>query len=159
MPAGNKAEATEMFLHHDLSLLDALRDFDLLIAGQQRHLPHLLEIHPHWVIENIDFGGRSTLFFLFLIIGLFFAVPVAIHFGRLDDIDLQSAQTRENQVQFVGVSDSLRQRLVEIVEREITLFFREFDQLPNSGLNFSRRIQTKHAECRDRARPVVVRLD
>ena len=108
MPAGNKAEATEMFLHHPFSLLNSLRDLDFLVSSQQRNLPHLLQIHPHRVIQNINLGCRSAFFFLFLLVDVFFAVPVPVNFGGLNDVDLQAAQTRENQIEFIGVGDSLR---------------------------------------------------
>ena len=106
MTLGNKSETAKMLLHHGLGLLDALRDFDLLVAGQQRHLPHLLQIHSHRVVQNINFRWHSAFLFVLFIIDIFFAVPVAVHFRRLDDVDLQATETRENQIQFVGVGDS-----------------------------------------------------
>ncbi len=108
MPAGNKAEAAEMFLYHPFSLLNSLRDLDFLISSQQRNLPHLLQIHPHRVIKNINLRCRSAVFFLFLLIDVFFAVPISVNFGGLNDVDFQAAQTRENQIKFIGVGDSLR---------------------------------------------------
>ena len=108
MAAGNKAEATEMFLHHRFSLLNSLRDLDFLVPGQQRNLPHLLQIHAHRIIQNINLGGRSAFFFLFLLIDVFFAIPVPVNFGGLNDVDLQTAQTRENQIEFIGIGDSFR---------------------------------------------------
>jgi len=98
-----------MFLYHPFSLLNSLRDLDFLVSSQQRNLPHLLQIHPHRVIKNINFGCRSgVFFFFFLLVDVFFAVPVPVNFGGLNDVDLQTAQTRENQIEFVGVGDSLR---------------------------------------------------
>ena len=40
---------------------------------------------------------RSGLFFLFLLIGVFFAVLVPVNFGRLDDVDLHTAKACEDQ--------------------------------------------------------------
>jgi hypothetical protein len=97
-----------MFLHHPFSLLNSLRDLDFLVSGQQRNLPHLLQIHPHRVIQNIDLGCRSAVFFLFFFVDVFFAVPVPVNLGGFNDVDLQPAKTRENQIEFVGVGDSFR---------------------------------------------------
>ena len=91
MATRNKTEASQMPLHHRFSLLDPLRDFDFLVSGQQWNLPHLLKVHPHRVIQNINLRCRSTFFLLFFVIDIFFAIPVAIHLGGLDDVDLQAA--------------------------------------------------------------------
>jgi hypothetical protein len=32
--------------------LDALGDFDFLLARQQRHLAHLLEVHAHRIVDD-----------------------------------------------------------------------------------------------------------
>ena len=48
--------------------LDPLGNLHFLLARQQRHLAHLLEIHPHRVIENVEL--RFRLFF-FLFVGSF----------------------------------------------------------------------------------------
>ena len=52
----DKTEAIDVLLHHVFGFLDPLGYLHFLLAGQQRHLPHLLEIHPHRVIENIELG-------------------------------------------------------------------------------------------------------
>ena len=150
MTPSNKPETVKMLLHHGFSLLNALRDFDLLVAGQQRHLPHLLQIHPYRVIQDINLCWHPAFLFVLLIINVFLAVPVAIHFGRFDDIDLQATQTRENQIQFVGVGNAFGQGFVQIVEREMALFLCQLDKFPNARLNFDGRIQTGNAESRHR---------
>ena len=43
----------EGVLSFELGVLDALGNFDFLLAGQQRHLAHLLEIHADGIIENV----------------------------------------------------------------------------------------------------------
>src|SRR5262245_30836632 len=108
MSAGNKTEATKMSLNHPFSLLNSLRDLDFLVSGQQRNLSHLLQIHAHGVIQNINLGCCPALLLLFVIVDVFFAVPVSVNLRGLNDVDLQTTQTRENQIEFVGVGNSLR---------------------------------------------------
>ena len=107
----DKTEAIDVLQHHVFGFLDALGYFDFLFAGQERHLAHLLEIHPHWVVQDIDLGFGS-LFLFQILLCVFFAVLVTIDFRRFDNVDLQPTQPREDKVQFIGVSDSLGQRLV-----------------------------------------------
>ena len=118
--------------------LDPLGNLHFLLAGQQRHLAHLLEIHPHRVVENIEL--RFGLLFLFLFLGIFLAVLVTIDLGRFDDVDLHPAQPGQNGVELIRVGDALGQRLVQVVEREIALFLRQLDQLANAALQFNRRV-------------------
>jgi hypothetical protein len=133
---GDEAEPIDQPLHHDLGLFDPLGNFHFLLAGQQRHLAHLLEIHPHRVVEDVELR-LGLLLFLFL--GVLLAILVAIDLGRLDDVDLHPAQTRQDCIELIGVADVGRQRFIEIVEREITLFLGELDQLPNAALHIAAR--------------------
>ena len=50
----DKTEAIDVLLHHVFGFLDPFGNFYFLFPGQQRDLAHLLEIHPHRVIQNID---------------------------------------------------------------------------------------------------------
>src|SRR3954452_6271937 len=52
--AGDKAEPVHALLHHVLGFFDPLGYLHLLLAGQKRNLTHLLEIHPHRVVQNIE---------------------------------------------------------------------------------------------------------
>ena len=77
-------------------------------------------------------------FFLFLF-GIFFDVLVTVHFGRLNDVDLEFAQAHQDQIEFVRVGHVRRQRLVQIVESEVALFFGQLDQFANARLGVARR--------------------
>ena len=99
-----------MLLHHVFGFLDSLGNLHFLFARQERHLAHLLEIHPHRIIQNIELGlGLLFLFFLFRV---FFSVLVTIDLRRFDNIDLHSPQPREDEIEFIGVGDPFRQCLV-----------------------------------------------
>ena len=60
--------------------------------------------------------------FFFFLVGILLDVLVTIDLGRFDDVDLHSAQSGQNGVELVRIRDPFRQRLVQIIEGEITLF-------------------------------------
>ncbi len=99
--------------------LDALGDFHLLFARQQRHLSHLLEIHPHRVVERI----QPIRVFL-LGIGSF----DAIHLRLIHDFDFKRAQLGKYLVQNFRGRGIFRQHLVEVVVGQMPLFPREADE-------------------------------
>src|SRR5438552_971609 len=90
----SKAEAIQNTLYLHLGLLDAFGDFYLLFTCEQGHLPHLFEIHAHWVIKNIKLA--VLLFILFLFFVWIFFVLNAIYFRRFDDVNLHSTQLPDN---------------------------------------------------------------
>ena len=69
-----------------LGFLDPLGNLHFLLAGQQRDLAHLLEIHPDRVVQDIELGFGLFLFLLF--VGVFLAVLVTIDVRGIDDVDL-----------------------------------------------------------------------
>ena len=77
MGASNEAKLIEAPLHRLLGFLDALGYFDFLLPGQQRHLAHLFQVHPHRIVEDIELRLRL---FLFLLFDLFFPVLIAVDF-------------------------------------------------------------------------------
>ena len=137
MRAGDKTESMDVLLHHVFGFLDPFGNFDFLFAGEQRDLTHLLEIHAHGIIENIELRFALLLLLFFLLLIVLFPVFVTVDLGCFDDVDLHPAQSREDGVEFIGVGDTFRQGVVQVVEGEVTLFFRELDQLTNAALNFS----------------------
>ena len=49
-----EAEAVNDAFDLVLRLFDALGNFHLLLARQQRDLAHLLEVHPHRVVQDVQ---------------------------------------------------------------------------------------------------------
>ena len=70
--ARGEAEAVEVLLHHRLGVLDALGNFDFLLAGEQRDLAHLLEVHPDRIVEDVEL--RVGL----LLVGKLLLLPAAV---------------------------------------------------------------------------------
>ena len=87
MGARNKAKATNVLVHHPFGLFNPFGYFDFLFPGQKRDLAHLLEIHPHRVVQNINLGFGSLFLFFFLVC-VFLTVLVAIHLRRFNNVDL-----------------------------------------------------------------------
>ena len=115
-----EAEAVNDAFDLVLRLFDALGDFDLLLARQQRDLAHLLEVHPHRVIQNV----QTPLVFVFLRLRLLDAV----HFGLVNDLDLQDAQLAVKIVQFLGRNDRVGQGVVDVGVSQVALLLGQADQ-------------------------------
>ena len=93
-------------LHFELGLLDALGNLDLLFAGEQGDLPHLLEVHADRIIQDVEFAIRFLVLFFF-----FFAVLAnlldSVDIRRINDLDLHGAELGDNQFYAVRVVDAL----------------------------------------------------
>ena len=114
-----KAEAVNDFADFVLGGFDALGNFHLLLARQQGHLPHLFEIHPHRVVENIQPVGV-------VLVG--FGGFDAIHLRLVHDFDFQCAELGKKFVQFLRRGAVFRQDIVDVVVGQMPLFPREADQ-------------------------------
>jgi len=114
-----EAEAVNDFADFVLGGFDALGNFHLLLARQQGHLPHLLEIHPHRVVENIEPVGV-------LLVG--FGGFDAVHLGLVHDFNFQRAEFRKKVVQSLRRGAVFRQGIVDVVIGQMSLFPREADQ-------------------------------
>ena len=141
---GDETKFMEMLNRADFRLLDPLGNLHLLLPGEQRHLPHLAQIHPDRIVEDIQFLGFLLDHRLagFLVPCGFF---ITINFAGLDDIDLEIPQEDEHALDLFGLIDRLRQGLVQIVKREVALFPGQLDQLPQLLLLFRALGQTSHA--------------
>ena len=85
MGRSGESKTVNVLLHHVFRFFDPLGDLHLLLARQKRHLPHLFEIHPDRIIQNIQLG----LGFFFLLVVVFFDFFMPIDVGGFDDVDFQ----------------------------------------------------------------------
>ena len=134
---GGEAEAVDDPARLRFGGLDALANLHLLLAGQQRHLAHLAQIHPHRVIQNIVAAA------FLLVVGL--GRPAPLHLGGVDDLDLQVAQLGEDLVQVGGRDDIVGQGVVEIVVGQMALLLGQAQEV----FDFLRKVQARLA--RDQA--------
>ena len=80
---GHKAHAIDDVLHPDFGIFNPFGNFDLLLAGQQGDLAHLLEIHADGIVEDIEpavglFVLLGFFFFLFLFARRLVGIDVAL---------------------------------------------------------------------------------
>ena len=132
--ARGEAEAVEVLLHHALGVLDALGNFDFLLAGQQRHLAHLLEVHADGIVQDVELGVGLLLVGEFLFLPGRGGLLVAVDLGRVDDVDLEVAQEHDDGFKFLGIIDALRDRLIQIVPGEIALVLGQLDEVAQALL-------------------------
>ncbi len=118
----------------DLQLtgFDLLGDRDLLLAREERHAAHLLEVHPNRigsVAEGALLGlGRLGLRLGRLRLG-FSLRGEAFLLHRLDDLDVHVAEHRHHAVELFGCRAFARDRLVDFRVGEVASLLTEIDQL------------------------------
>ena len=123
---GDEAKAVQVAQDIVFCGLDALGDLDLFLAGQQRGQPHLLEIHAHGVVEDVEFGVRLLRHRLRILVADFLD---AIDLGGVDDIELHAVEAREDFLHDFGLDHVAWQCLVDVVEGEVALLLGEFDEV------------------------------
>ena len=95
-------------------LLNPLADFHLLLPGQQRHLAHLPQIHPHGVIQNIE-PAR-------LIVFAQVRRSAPVHLRRINNVNLEVAEFGQHLIQVFGGHDVVGQGIVDVVVGQVALF-------------------------------------
>ena len=128
----DETEAMDVRLHLLFGFLDPLGNLHFLLARQQRHRAHLLQIHPHRIVEDVEL----RLGFFLLFVRVLLPVLEAVDLGGLDNVDLEFAQPLQDEIELFRVGQLRRQRLVQVVESEVALFLRELDQLAGARLGF-----------------------
>ena len=113
-------------------VLDALGNFDFLLARQQRHLAHLLEVHADRVVQDVQPG----LVLLFLRLRLLDPV----HLGLVNDLDFEIAELDVDLVQVLRGDDSFREGVVDIAVGQVTLLLGQADQFLDFEREFGGRI-------------------
>ena len=99
-------------------LLDALADLDFLLAGEQRHLAHLVHVHPHRVVQDLQPG--VFLFFRFRRLG-------ALDFGVVNDLDVEVAQLGIELIQILR-RQTVGQDVVDVVVGDVAVLVRQVQQ-------------------------------
>ena len=123
-----------------LPSLDPLGELDLALACQQRHRPHLAQIHPGRVVGLVDRARRQ----IQLDVVHSFATPVVllvrpVRLFRADDLDAGVAEGGEQLRQRVGRGDVGREQLVHLVIEQVPLLLAELDELPDFVVCFFER--------------------
>ena len=120
---GGEAEAVNEALHLDLGLLDALADLDFLFAREQRHLAHLVHVHPHRVVQNFQAGVLVR----FLLLRRF-RLPGALGLGLVhDDFHVETAQLGQQRVQILR-AEVVRQHVVDVVVGDVAVLLGQVQQ-------------------------------
>src|SRR5450631_1157430 len=129
--------------HAPLAVLDPLGDLDLALTGEQRHRPHLAQVHAHRVVGLrvavgvflflglfLLGGRRGFLFVFFFALGLGVLALLDLDLGRrVDDLDPLAREGRQPVVHLVGRNDVLRHVLVDLVVGQKALGLPHRDEL------------------------------
>ena len=123
-----------------LAALDAPRNLDLALAGEQRHRAHLAQVHADGIVRLVQRAGREIELHLLAALG----GPVELLFLEIrllgvDDLDPRAAERIEQVVELVRRGDLGRQQFVDLVVQQIALFFPDGNQLPDFVVFFFNR--------------------
>ena len=100
MLLGGEAQAVQDALDLKFGSLDSLGNLHLLLTGQQRHLPHLLEVHANRIVQNVQpafFGLARRLDRLL----------AGCRVQLLNNLHFKTFQLGENLIQFLGAHQLL----------------------------------------------------
>ena len=161
---GDERRARNRLDDGELSALDAAGDFDLALAGEQRHRAHLAEVHADGIVGLVERTGREVELELLGALGgpveAFFVPEILLI--RVDDLDAGAAEGIEEVVELVRRGDFRRQQLVHLVVQEVALLLADRDELPHFVVSFLDRQVRVLARGRGRGRArsgrVVTRL-
>ena len=118
-----------------MTALDALGDFHFAFAREQRHGPHLAQIHAHRVVGFFQSAGGEVEFDVlgafFCILEFFIERGGGRRLGAFQHVDSLRTNRGQQIVKVVGTVHVMRYEVVDLVIREISLLFAGVDQLFN----------------------------
>src|SRR5579863_7436553 len=119
--------------HANLSTLDALGDFHFAFAREQGHGAHLAQIHADGVVGFFQSSGCEVEFDVlgafFNILEFFIERGRGRQFGAFQHVDALRTNGGQQIVQVVGRVHVMRYEVIDLVIREVSLFFACVDQL------------------------------
>ncbi len=118
----------EVFRNFDLCIFDPFGNFHFLLAGEQRDLAHLFEIHADGIVEDVEL---LVCLDLFLVAVAFITLLVfePIDLRGVDDVELHVAEALHDRLDVIGIDEVVGEDLVDVIVGEIFLLLSEFDKL------------------------------
>ena len=115
-----------------LPALDALGDFHLALAREQRHGAHLAQVHAHRIVGLLQRPGREVQINFFTGLKFFGLVKAGRRrFGAFNDIDTLGANGGQKIVEIFRRVHVMRDEIIGLIVGEIALLFSRIDQLLN----------------------------
>ena len=117
--------------HAQLTALNALGDFHFAFAREQRHSSHLAQIHADGIVGFFQSSGGQVEFDVLAFLGFieFFIERRRRELGPFEHIDALRTNGGQQIVKVFGTMHIMRYEVVDLVIREISLFFACVDQL------------------------------
>ena len=117
--------------HADLAAFDALGDFNFAFAREQRHGSHLAQIHADGIVGFFESSGGEVeldVFALFRFLELFVE---GRDFGAFENVDPLRTDRGQQIVKVFRTVHVVRDKIVDLVIRQVSLFLACIDQLFN----------------------------
>ncbi len=125
--ADDDGRTRQRLQHAQLAALDALGDFYFAFARQQRHRPHLAQIHADRVVGFFQSAGREVE--LHVLAGFdLFELLVAPHLGSFEHVNTLRADGGQQVLEVVGGMHVVWDQIVHLVVGEVALLFTHIDQ-------------------------------
>jgi hypothetical protein len=118
--------------HPELPALDALGDFHFALAREQRDGTHFPQVHADRIVGLLQGAGRKVEFDVFAGLDFLLELLAQIRRGQLGlplkHIDALRADSGEQVVQVFGRVDVVRDEVVHLAVRQVTLLLARIDQ-------------------------------
>ncbi len=87
-----------------------------MLARQQGHLTHLMQIHPYGIIEEIQAPALGDL-------ALFLHPLDLVNILGLDNIEIHPPQQLQIRLELFRIDDTFRDGFIDVLKRQIALVF------------------------------------
>src|SRR5207248_11297313 len=115
--------------HAILPTLNALGNFHFAFACEQRNSSHLAQVHADGIIGLFQSTRREVKFYVLAGFFIFSVESGGGHFRALEYIYALRTDCGQQIFEVVGTLHILRYEVIDLVIREISLFFPRIDQL------------------------------
>jgi hypothetical protein len=131
--ARDERRARDRLDDRQLAALDPPGNLHLALARQERHRPHLAQVHPDRIVGLVERARRQIeLELLGALAGPVEHLLVAqVLLIGVDDLDPRAAEGVEEVVELVRRGDLRGQQLVHLVVEQVPLLLAERDELPH----------------------------
>src|SRR6185437_5540390 len=124
-------------LHHAvLPALNALGDFDLALARQQRHCTHLPQVHADGVVGLFELARRKVELNVLRLFARLWLELVPLRPLAGEYVDALRVDGRQQVVQVIRRRDVARQQIIHLAEGQVALLLAGVNQLLNVVFKF-----------------------
>ena len=112
-------------------MLDALGDGDFAFAREQRHPPHLAQVHADRIVRLVQRAGGEVELRPLAVVALH-PVAAVIRLVRVDQVDAGGAEGRKQFLEILRRCGEIRrQQIADLVVEKVAFLLADEDELPD----------------------------